>query len=124
MGSRHLLSPALAQNGSLGPIPVDFHEMEQYFYMVNTTLHRFAYFSQDYELDPCQSYFLGASIPVSLSKLHLTTRLKSQLMHPVVPKFTELYQQAALAGRSACEWSVSLWHGMPTALERNKRFLN
>ena len=47
-----------------------------------------------------------------------------QPMHAVVPKFTELHQQAAPAGLGAREWSVSPWHGMPTALGKSKRFLN
>jgi hypothetical protein len=45
-------------------------------------------------------------------------------MRAVVPSFTELHQQAALAGKSAREWSVLLWHGMPTALEKSKLFRN
>jgi hypothetical protein len=45
-------------------------------------------------------------------------------MHAVVPSFTELHKEAALAGRSARDWSVLSWHGMPTALEKNKLFLN
>ena len=44
------------------------------------------------------------------------------IRYAVLPRFTELYQPAALSG--ARERSVSSWRGMPTASVRNKLFLN
>ncbi len=72
----------------------------------------------------CQSYFGETSILVSSIGSLFWSDLVHTYAYAVVPKFTELHQQAAPAGQGAREWSVSPWHGMPTALGKSKRFLN
>ena len=102
---------------------VIFVIIKQCFHNTNTLLLNVTPVCRLCEPGCCQSYFRETSIPVSSSE-PLFWAVLIQPMDAVVPKFTELHQQAASAGLGAREWSVSPWHGMPTALGKSKRFLN
>jgi hypothetical protein len=86
---------------------------------MNANFVDFASFFVVGDLNHCQSYFQGTIIRHGLAGFSFYG--PSLRHYAVVPKFTELYQRAALTG--ARNRSVSSWHGMPTASVKDKHFL-
>jgi hypothetical protein len=81
---------------------------------LNTSLHSPLTFYEQRDAEHCQPYYAGASIlPSSIGDI-------SPCVEPLVLLSSQSFTNERRAYRPARTRSASIWHGMPTALVRNK----
>jgi hypothetical protein len=106
----------------IGPLPDAsggiFLVSKVIFRHTNTNMDHKATFFESCDGGACQSYFREPSIPYSSTGC-TTNPAARQLQH--FPEGFGVPHKAALTGVAG---SDPTWHGMPTALVKNKHFLN